>query len=71
MPALAGKGGPELGAVLTGDGFLFRGWRVGHPIVEKQEDSLSGGCSFFSMNSGDLCVGQELCLCCPFNFIPL
>lgn len=31
---------------------------AGHPIVEKQADSLSGEHQFsMSMNSGDLCVG--------------
>ena len=70
--ALQERGGLELGDVLTGDGSPFCGWGVGHPIVEKQEDSPVWGPQFsISMNSGDLGVEQGLCLCCPFTFLSL
>lgn len=49
---------------LTGDGFHFCGWGElgGFPCLVAL---------VFSMNSGDLCVGQGLYRCHPFTFIPL
>lgn len=42
------------------------------PHCWKQEDSFLWGPQFsFSVNSEDLYVGQRLCLCHPFTFIPL
>lgn len=64
--ALPGKGWAGTGRFVTGDGSFSVGGEWVALLLRSRRTPLSG-----VLNSGDLCVGQGLCLCRPFTFIPL